>query len=118
MAAPAEKQVLKLNSAAAITFSSAVTANTAFKMDACEGDYKTLLLFNNVTDNSATVTIAKGDGPMAAQKDMTFTVTAGAIAGIVIDSAYFKQYKLANFVDGYKVTASAAIKAATLELPQ
>jgi hypothetical protein len=119
MAAPADKQVLKLNTAAGITWSDAVTANTAFKMDAGHGDYKTMLLFNAIgASGDASVTIAKGDGPMAAQKDLTFTVTDETIAAIVIDSAYFKQYKLENFVDGYKVTSTVAIKAAVVELPQ
>lgn len=119
MAAPADKQVLKLNTAAGITWSDAVTANTAFKMNAGNGDYKTVLLFNAIgASGDASVTIAKGDGPQAAQKDLTFTVSDESITAITIDSAYFKQYKLADFVDGFKVTSTVAIKAAVLELPQ
>lgn len=118
MAAPADKQVMKLNTPAAITFSSSLTANTAFKVDAANGDYKTVLLIKNGSGASVNVTIAKGDGPRAARKDLTFAVADGAIEAVVLDSAYFKQYALEDFVNGYKVTATGAVTAAALELPQ
>ena len=110
-----ERDVLKLNEAKEIT----ITAKSAaFAADAEGGDYKVLFLFANASDASANVTIAVGDGALAAGDDLTFAVGAGKTKGIVVDSAYFKQFKLADYEDAYKITPSASLNVSIIELPQ
>lgn len=111
---PLARDVLKLNVAKEIT----ITEKSAvFGGDAVGGDYKVLILLANGGVASATATIAAGDGPMAAQKNMTVTVGAGKTMGIVLDSAYFKQYS-GDYKDTYKITPSAALNVSIIELPQ
>lgn len=111
---PLARDILKLNTAKEITITS---KSAAFGADAVGGDYKVLVLFANAGDSSATATIEKGDGPMAAQKDLVVTVGASKTMGIVLDSAYFKKYK-GDYKDTYKITPSAALSVSIIELPQ
>lgn len=111
-----DKTLLKLNEAKAIT-GAASTANTAFYADAEGGDYKCLLTFANASGGSGNVTIAVGDGPLGAGKDLTFAVANGATKGVVIDSAYFKIYS-GEHKDTFKITTTAAMTVTVVELPQ
>ena len=111
---PLDRDVLKLNTASEITITS---KSAAFGADAVGGDYKVLILFANASGASATATIEKGDGPMAAQKDLVITVPNSKTYGIVLDSAYFKKYK-GDYKDTYKITPSAAMSISIIELPQ
>lgn len=110
-----DRDILKLNEAKEITITS---KSAAFAADAQGGDYKVLLLFANAGNASANVTIAKGDGPVAAGQDITFAVGAGKTKGIVVDSGLFKQFYLADYKDAYKITPSAAVSVSIIELPQ
>lgn len=112
---PLERDVLKLNEAKEITITS---KSAVFGVDAASGgDYKTCMLFANAGDSSANVTIAVGDGPLGAGKDLTFAVGAGKTKAIVVDSAYFKFFT-GDYKDCYKVTPSAAVSVSAFELPQ
>ena len=116
MASLGDKTLLKLNEGKAL-FSAASTANTAFYADAEGGDYKMLLTFANAGESSGNVTIAVGDGALAAGDDLTFAVAAGATAGIVVDSAYFKIMS-GEHKGTIKITTSAAMTVTVVELPQ
>ena len=116
MSALGDKTVLKLNEAKAL-YSAASTANTAFYADAVGGDYKVLITFANAAGSDGDVTITKGDGPMAAQKDLTFEVANGATKGIVIDSALYKIFTGTN-KNKYKITTTKAMTVMVAELPQ
>ena len=109
------RDILALNEAKEITSTS---KSAAFAADAQGGDYKVLLLFENAGNASANVTIAKGDGPVGAGKDLTFAVGAGKKMGITIDSGLFKQFTDADYKDAYKITPSAAVSVSIIELPQ
>jgi hypothetical protein len=111
---PLDRDVLRLNEAAEIAVTS---KSAAFGADAKGGDYKCLFLFANAGESSATVTIAVGDGPLGAGKDLSFSVGAGKTMGIVVDSAYFK-YFTGDYKDCYKITPSAALSVSVIELPQ
>lgn len=108
------RDVLHLNEGAEIT----ITEKSAvFGADAIGGDYKVLMLFANAGNAKATVTIAVGDGPLGAGDDLVVDVKAGKTVGIVLDSAYFKQFT-GEYKDYYKVTPSAALNVSVIELPQ
>jgi hypothetical protein len=116
MASLGDKTVLKLNEAAEL-YSAASTANTAFYVDAVGGDYKMLLTFANASGASGNVTIAVGDGPLGAGKDLTFAVANNKTKGITIDSGYFKIFK-GDHKDKIKITTTAAMTVTVVELPQ
>ena len=116
MASLGDKTVLKLNEAK-VLYSAASTANTAFYADATGGDYKMLLTFANASGASGNVTIAVGDSPIGAGKDLTFAVADGATKGIVLDSGYFKIFS-GDHKDKYKITTTAAMTVTVVELPQ
>ncbi len=110
------RDILKLNTASEITITS---KSSKFAADAEGGDYKVLLLFANAGNAAANVTIAAGDQPNSAKQDLTFEVGSGKTAGIVVDSAYFKQYNSGgDYVDAYAITPSAAVSVSIIELPQ
>lgn len=111
---PLARDVLRLNEAKEITITS---KSAAFGADAVGGDYKVLLLFANAGEASVNVTIAVGDGPLGAGKDLTFAVGAGKTVGITVDSAYFKFFT-GDYKDCYKITPSAAVSVSIIELPQ
>ena len=114
---PVAKQVMKLNKAQTVTFES---KSAAFGADAENGDYKTVILFNN-EGSAATATIAVGNGLPGAGEDLTINLPAG-ITAITLDSGYFKFVSAeganADYRGCYKITPSAAVKVAVLELPQ
>jgi hypothetical protein len=109
------RDILKLNEAKEITITS---KSAAFAADAQGGDYKVLLQFANAGNAAATVTIAKGDGPVGAGQDISFSVGAGKTMAIVVDSGLFKQFYLEDYKDAYKITPSAAVSVSIIELPQ
>ena len=114
---PVAKQVMKLNVGQAVTFES---KSAAFGADAENGDYKTVLLFQN-SGSAATVTIAVGNGLQGAGQPLTVDVPAGLTA-LTLDSGYFKfvsgSGEDADYKGCYKITPSAALGVAVLELPQ
>ena len=73
--------------------------------------------WNLAGESSGNVTIAVGDGALAAGDDLTFAVAAGATAGIVVDSAYFKIMS-GTYKGKIKITTSAAMTVTVVELPQ
>lgn len=104
---------LELNQATEITASS---RSAAFGVALKGGDYKTLIMFTNATQNSATATIEVGDGFKGKGDAVVVTVGAGKTMGIVLDSAYFKN--VSGEYKGYAVvTPSAALSVEVVELP-
>lgn len=114
MAADISRDVMVLNTGKEITGTS---KSAAFTVDAKGGDYKTLLIFANAGDASATVTIAKGNGIQGVGADLVITVGAGKEVAVVLDSGYFKNVSGTN-KDLIKITPSAALTVKVIELPQ
>ena len=110
---PLARDVLKLNSAKEITITS---KSAAFGADAVGGDYKVLILFANA-GSETTATVEKGDGPAAAQKDLSITVGASKTVGVVLDSALYKKFT-GDYKGTYKITPAAALSVSIIELPQ
>ena len=108
------RTILELNKAAEVAGTS---RSAAFGADAAGGDYKTLLLFSNAGNASATATIAVGNGIQGAGSDLVVTVPASKTYGIVVDSGYFKNVS-GEYKDYIKITPSAALTVTVVELPQ
>lgn len=108
------RTVLKLNTPAECA---ATSRSAVFGADAKGGDYKTLFLFNNAGNASATATIAAGDGIQGGGSNLVVTVAAGKTMGVVVDSGYFKNVS-GEYKDFIKVTPSAALSVTIIELPQ
>jgi len=114
MAADISRTVLNLNTASKLT---ATSKSAACTIDANGGDYKTLLIFANAGEASATATIAIGNGIQGVGADLVVTVGAGETHAIVVDSGYFKNVSGTN-KGLIKVTPSAALSITAVELPQ
>jgi hypothetical protein len=109
-----DKTLLKLNEPKELE----ATAEAAvFGIDAKGGDYKMLFIFSNAGEASATATIAVGNGIQGVGDDLVVTVPAGEMHGIVLDSGYFKNVS-GEYKDYVKVTPSASLNVAAVELPQ
>lgn len=108
------RDILSLNEAAEITVTA---ASAACGLDMAGGDYKTLILFANAGEASATATVAIGNGIQGVGADQVITVGAGETYGIVVDSGYFKNVS-GDYKDCIKVTPSASLNVSVIELPQ
>lgn len=109
-----DKTVMKLNEATELK---STARSAVFGADATGGDYKTLFIFTNSGNASATATLAVGNGIQGAGDDLEITVGAGKTMGIVVDSGYFKNVS-GEYKDYIKVTPSASLDVTIVELPQ
>lgn len=108
------KTTLKLNEGKVID---ATSRSAVFGAEATGGDYKTLFVFNNAGNASATATIAVGNGIQGAGSNLVVTVASGKTAYLVVDSGYFKNVS-GEYKDYIKVTPSASLSVTIVELPQ
>ena len=110
------RTILELNKAKEISALGS-SRSAVFGADAKGGDYKTLLMFANAGNASATATIAVGNGIQGAGSDLVITVAAGKTMAIVVDSGYWKNVS-GEYKDFIKITPSAALTVTVIELPQ
>lgn len=108
------RDVLALNEGKEITITS---KSAKFYADAKGGDYKTLLLFANAGNASATATISVGNGIQGAGENLVVTVGSGKTVGVVVDSGFYK-FVSGDEKDTFEITPSAALSVSVIELPQ
>lgn len=106
---------LSMNTFKEITLTNGTT--DGFLIDATWADNKRLLVFQNTAGSTGTLIVKKGNG-YAGVKDLdTYTISAGGIAVIRIDDAWFKNVTGTDKDKVLVVPSATSIKCSVVELP-
>ena len=106
--------ILELNKAKSLV---PITKSAAFNLELTGGDYKTLIMMNNVGSSTVSVTFKVGNGIQGVGSDLTVSVPSNTAIAIVLDSGYFKNVS-GNAKDCVTITPSGSIVFSFVELPQ
>ena len=107
---------LSLNAWGTVTFTAATTASDGVAIDYKGKDHKTVILAQNGGSGSATVTVKAGNGIQGVKDLAAYTIAAGSIVAIRLDSGEFKQVTGTNKGNVVIIPSSTDVKFAAVEL--
>ena len=111
-----EKQVLGINKFGKVEFTALSSTADGFVLEWDVKDERSVLVVQNGGSAAATVVVKKGNGIQGVKDLASYSVGAGEIAAVVLDSGAFKNVSGAD-KGTVKVTGSATdLKAALVEL--
>ena len=111
-----ERNKLPLNAWGTVTFIAATTAEDGVAIDFKGKDHKTVILAQNGGSGTATVTVKAGNGIQGVNDVAEYTIAAGSIAAIRLDSGEFKQVTGTNKGNVVIIPSSTDVKFAVVEL--